>query len=224
MPVTILDAFTSEIDAEPNGSPTISAGAKRAAILCVHAEHGLSLSVSVMTIGGQTFTSSEELEIDDGVDDMFLYRYEWNEAAIAAMSGTTIAYTDDQTLTKRGWSFGTYQDVDQASFPKGTFTANEIGSVTTIDVVTTSVAGDRIIVFAMAKNPAILYSTWDTLSEVVDVGPSGMQMGVGEGSGGDSPTTVTSSVGSSQVLNAIVLGAASNPMMVKMMQESHLNG
>ena len=208
MAATVLDAFVSEIDADPNGAPTISAGSNRAALLCVHAEHGVSsLVVSTMTIGGQTYTSAEELELNDGVLDMYLYRYEWNEAAIAAMSGTAIVYVDDETLTSRGWSFGTYQDVDQGSFPKGTYTAGAQTNVTTLDVTTTSVSGDRVVVFGMLKNVSSNYSTWDTLSEVVAVSPSGMEMGVGEGNGGDGTTTVTCSVATSQILNAIVFGA-----------------
>ncbi len=206
MAATVLDAFTSEVDAEPNGSPTISSGSKRAALLCVHAEHTATIAVSTMTIGGQTYTQAYEFEQADGVDDMFVYVYLWSESAISSMSGTTISYTDDQTLTKRGWSFGTYQGVNQASFPKGQAQVGVTGNETSTDITTTSNSGDRIIVFAMAKNPATLYSTWDTLSEVVDAGPSGMQMGVGEGAGGDDTTTIVVDTSNSQSFNAIVLG------------------
>ncbi len=207
MAVAVLDAFTSEVDAEPNGSPTISAGSKRAALLCLHAEHGVSsIVVSTMTIGGQTYTQAYEFEVADGADDMYIYVYLWNESSISSMSGTTISYADDETLTKRGWSFGTYSGVNQSSFPKVQAEVGVTGNETSTDITTTSSAGDRIIVFAMAKNPVTLYSTWDTLSEVVDASPSGMQMAVGEGDGGDNTTTVVVDTSTSQSFNAIVLG------------------
>ena len=144
---------------------------------------------------------------------MAVYVYVWNETSISNMSGSgspSISYTDDTTLTKRGWSFVTYQDVDQTSFPKGQAQNSDTGNVSTLDVTTTPSSGDRIAVFAMAKNPSATFSTWDTCTEQFDTQPSDMRMAVGEGNGGDNTTTVTTGATTSLILNAIVLGAASS--------------
>ena len=207
MAVSVLDAFTSTNNADPSGSVTISAGSNRCAMLGLHAENASTIVVSTMTIGGQAATQSYAFWQADGVIDMFMYVYLWDEAAIAAMSGTGISYVDDQTLTNRGWTFGTYQGVNQSVFPKGQAEVGQISNQASNDIATVSNSGDRSIVFAMSKSPNFGYTSWDTLSEVVDIGPTDMRAAVGEGSGGDDTTTVVLGGAASQALNAIVLGA-----------------
>ena len=207
MPATISQAWAHNVDSNPNGSVTIGGGSNRALLGYLSAEHGAGTPVPVITVGGQAETIEYIFETEDGADDMYVFMFLWNEAAVAAMSGSTISWSSGQSLTKRGWGFATYQDVDQSSFPKGQAELASTSGGTTIDIGSTSVSGDRIIVASMNKG-GIAHSAWDTLAESQDanVDSGNAQVGLGEGNGGDGTTTVTYASSVNHAVMAIVLG------------------
>ena len=217
MAVTVLDSWTNTVDSDPSGSVTISSGSNRAAILALHAETDGEPVVSTMTIGGQAATQEYEIFQSDGVDDMTMFVYLWDESAIAAMSGSAISYADNATLTKRAWSFGTYAGVDQTTFPAAQASFLETSNSASSDVTTTSNDGERIVVTGIVKNSTGSLASADTLTEVVDVaaGSNSMRAIVAEGNGGDNTTTMNLNASLSHVFVSVVLGqtSAANPTL-----------
>ena len=175
---------------DPSGSVTIGAGSDRILIAVVSAMKDL-FNVSVFSIGGQAATGSyEEIDTTNSPDHVN-YVYYWDEATIAAMSGSTISWTSDTTVGKFAFSYATFQGVDQV-IPFAVQGSSYSASTDSFDVTTTSGADDYIIVSVVRSNANRDFTNWDSLTEVFDDGPvAGIRYGAADGSGGDDITTIT---------------------------------
>ena len=213
MSATRVAAWTKTEDGNPVGTVTIAAGSNRKFVVIVQAETTGQPTSNTFTIGGQTYTESFEDYFDNGAQDCWLYAYIWNEAAIAAMSGSTISYNITGTQNARLWAYAMIQDTNQGVTFKS---ATQSSGSDTFNVTTTSSAGDFIVVLSMAPNVSRDITNMDTLAEIYDVtpGPGTFAAHLGDGDGGDSTTTFTGD-GTTGIYTAIGLvfaaAAAGNP-------------
>lgn len=229
--VSVLNAFSFTPDAPPSGSLTIGAGAgNRALVLMYGAEHDISAfgwTITTVTVGGIAPTLN--YKTGDSTDDCPRFIGIWDEADIDAMTGTSVVWTAS-SIVDEFWGYGVYDDVDQTDLSAVVKDATNLSAAqSTITLTTTSNDGDRIIVVAILRSGARNWTDWDTLTELYDTqaASTNTKYGAGEGNGGDDSsvitnTTVTVPNGASIVLPAA--GGGANPMMMKMMQEGHLNG
>lgn len=194
MAAIILDAWSTPIfSADPTGSLTISAGSNRCLIVAQQAERN-SYSVSTFTVGGQSYTYQYEVIETSTAPDLIGRFFIWNEAAIAAMSGSAISYTDTVAVPgKFAWSYAVLQNVLQTSLGADQFDTAFNASTDALDVTTTSTANDYVVVSSTRLAASRDITNWDTLTEVYDSTDSNSfyRASLGAGAGGDNTTTVT---------------------------------
>jgi len=192
MAVSILDAWDSAVSnvldkaSNPSGDHTISSANDRFHIAIVTRQAN-NENVITYTVGGQSATVSGHRFFENGTNDFTTDILAWNEAAIAAMVGTTVSYSDTHSNTQMCHTFATFQDCDQDD---PIFTGNDQAEGTTLAIVTTSDPGDMIISAHMAQSANRAPLTYDTLSEQLENSVSGSAHGVAHGDGGDDLTTL----------------------------------
>ena len=174
---------------DPEGNAAAAAGSDRMHMLTRVSEFNGLITISTMTIGGQTFTYNNQEWLDNGSQDLQIDAWIWDEAAIAARSGSAISFTDDKTASKQSWSHVQFDGVDQAVEP--TYASESNVSASSFNLTTTSNSSDMIaalyIVYASSRAPM----GWDTLSEIDAYSISDYATGIADGAGGDATTTLT---------------------------------
>ena len=119
MAVTKVQDWSTATEGDPSGSPTIGSGSNRLLLLSLNYEWTGTLTVDppTLTIGGQSYTDVHRLYLDysGGGDDLYVFLYYWNEAAIAAMSGSAISFSDGEAAAKQAWSVATFAGVNQTT-------------------------------------------------------------------------------------------------------------
>lgn len=192
---------------DPAGTYLPESGTNRMVVCGLVIEFSAQTAVSVFTIGGETFDYSGN-EYLNGAPDQEAFFWVWDEATIAAMSGSTISYTDDNAGTKQSWSCATYQDVDQGAAP--VFAGNSAATVQSVNVTTTSTANDMIvgIMGDASNNRAPL--DYETLTQQLSYNVADVAHGIADGAGGDGTTTFANDqvANSDMAALAVVLTAA----------------
>lgn len=199
-------------NAEPSGSYTIDAGSNRKFLVILQDETNTTTTVSTFTIGGQAATETFQDTNTTASADHQRKAFIWNEAAIAAMSGTGISYTDDNALTKFFCSV-TIQDTNQSNLSNYTQVAYSTGS-TAPAVTTTSSSGDLVVVELIGSTASFTVTGWETLSEKWDQDGGGQPswFAGASGDGGDATTTLTLSAAAEVTLASLVFpNAATAP-------------
>ena len=194
----IVGTWTLAYDVEPTGDATVGAGTDRKLVWIIRNEAVALRTISTFTIGGQTasevFTPYNQTV--DTTENHRIYAYVWDETKIAAMTGTTVSYTDDQAMTTPHDGFCsayvTVQGVDQTAFGDWDDIVHEFnGADDDVDVDTVSTAADYVAVLSMTSTTARDYTSWDTLTEIEDTNvPASVRCGFGAGAGGDAITSV----------------------------------
>ena len=194
MAASVLNAWSTPIfSADPTGSLTISAGSNRCLIVATQCERN-SYSVSTFTVGGQAYTYQYEVIETSTAPDLIGRFFIWNEAAIAAMSGTAVAYSDTVSVPgKHAWSYAVLQNVLQTSLGADQFDTAFHASTNALDITTTSSSDDYVVVGCTRLAASRDLTDWDTLSEIYDGTDSNsfFRAALGAGAGGDNTTTVT---------------------------------
>jgi hypothetical protein len=215
MAVTVLDSMSATENSNPSGNLTISTGSDRCLVLAVWFEMSSTPFAATITVGGESPTQSYETY--QATPNIGQAIYLWDESAIAAMdSAYAVSFTPANTTDNQCWAYGTYAGVSQSTFPKGQDSTYSPTVVSSHDVTTTSLSGDRIVVISMTNSSIPYYggSGLDTLTVgyMSAVGPTDYTMVEGQGDGGDDTTTVSLTGGTAIMLStAVVLGSASGP-------------
>ena len=187
-----ITAGTSGSSGEPSGTVTISAGSDRMLVFGQIINQSGQLTISTLTVGGQAASYTRDYFVDNGTNDLQLQMHIWNEAAIAAMSGTTISYTDDDTYpAPAGWSFGGWENVKQEDPFTATVPVDEDNDLDgqTLNLTTTSTANDYIILLGVDSSANRAPLTADTLTRQQEYSVSNVAMAFFDGAGGDGTTT-----------------------------------
>jgi hypothetical protein len=198
---------------EPTGTVPPEAGSDRLLVVMQLGKLNGGFTVSTFTIGGQTFDEEHEILVDDGVSDVYVKFYVWKEAKIAAMSGSTISYTDDATQSNTMFTYATFTGVDQTT--PTTFTTYGSTSTDSATLTTTSTANDYIVI-GTARNPLARDVTdWDTLTELFDTGSADFRQAAADGAGGDNSSVLTGDgTAGSWAAGALVIHAVSTSVPV----------
>lgn len=175
--------FTNGSD--PSGSATINAGTNRKFVLMVMGETDLSVVPPLsVTVGGQSPSESKSitLEIGVGFADLAIYAFIFDEATIAAMSGSTISYSDGDVWSKISWGYVTVQDTDQGTTDAPT---NSSASATSVTCTWSSATDSNgIVVGAIVANSANREPLDTTLTQRMEYSLANYAAEVGDGSGG----------------------------------------
>lgn len=197
---------------DPTGSLTIGTGLSRMFVLTWQIERAAPIAVTI-TVGGQPPSHTFEYDLDAAVDEQIKI-FLWNEAAITAMSGTAVSYSDDSTSSARlSWAYATYQNVMQTT-PAQDATGNV--STTSLSLTTTSTANDMIV--ACVGDSAInrVPFDYDTLTEQLVYSASNVAHGIADGAGGDATTVLSNdTIAASEMVGMTVVLADSFSAVIK---------
>jgi hypothetical protein len=222
MAATISQDWQTVINSEPTGSLTIGTGSNRMFVLITTAETDGDYTISVMTVGGESATYTFDVFWESGgTNDLKVTAHVWNEAAIAAMSGSTASYTDDTTDAKKHFNYITMQDTAQQSPPDD---SPSVSSSTTHDVDTTSTSDDWILWISAGQSAARPITDADTTDIFWNDGTDSYMSSGGDGVGGDNTTTLTIGLADELLALGLVFEAVPGNLMAKMMNEGHING
>lgn len=204
MAVSRVGSWAAMVDgSDPTGSLTVGSGSNRMFVSYILTEQGSQRTISTYTVGGQAASYTAEIFLEAGADDQEINVFIWNEIAVAAMSGSTVSYTDGTGPSKLSWTYATYKDVKQAS---PTITTDGSTDATQLSITSTSVAADMILAgFSSHANVRAPFD-YDTLTEQADFSVANHATGVADGSGGDSSTLLkTDEVANSDIVGLIVV-------------------
>jgi len=165
-------------------SMTIDSGSNRKVVIS-NLEEDNTPESAITSLGGvaptETITYSETSTGGDHTHTDWI----WNEAAIVSMSGSTISGTDG---LEGGWCVGTIEDTNQAAISSHVGTNVDL-SATQIAVTSTSSSGD-LILSKFIKGTSVTggWTTYDTLTEIGNIGAGARDVAFAAGNGGDSST------------------------------------
>lgn len=145
-----------------------------------------------ITVGGQSPDYTYGVNrYDHGSGFISSIVWVWMESTIASMSGLAISTGGTwPTTTNEAWAYEMFTNVDQTVEPDVDYqTSASVGS--TFDITTTGTATDRSIICMASGAGGTAINDWDTLAEMQDQNPSAFRFCIGEGSGGDTTTTIT---------------------------------
>lgn len=191
MAVTAVNGWTAVAGAsDPTGSPTISALTNGLVVLVQILENSSGITVSTMTMGGQSATGSDTIFWESGdTGDGTINVWWWDQSAVDLFSGTSISYTDDAVLTKRVFSVASFSGVDQTT-PVSTASASSETAATSYDISSSSTAQDIDIVAIYRSSANRDIEAYDTLTEGFQWNTD-MTAAVASGAGGDSTISIT---------------------------------
>ncbi len=206
-------AFTHEVNVDgngqvdPTGTVTIGSGSNRMLVFIQLCELSAQLTAS-LTIGGAS-ASYTGYVYQDASPDLNILVWIWDESDIGGMTGSTISYSDSQSNQKHGWTYATFQDVDQGVTPA--ITTNHVIGGQTFDLTTTSDSDDIVVVGIIDKSNNRYPLDSESLDVRVEWHAQNMAIAVADGAGGDDTTTVKNDeVANSNIAGlAVVLTAAS---------------
>lgn len=195
-----------------NGSPDLTVGAisagsnrKLVVVLAARSSNVPTWAITTFTIGGQTYDQALETAVIDG--KLCFKIFVWNEATIAAMTGTAVSFADTPTtLNGQYCTYFVVQDCSQASLVlRENGAANSAASITVSTVGNT--LNDLIVAgVAFSDDPPVV-STWDTLTEIpaaTDDDGSSISVGLASGNTTDESHLFTTT-GSGQDIVAFAL-------------------
>ena len=190
---------------EPSGSLTIDAGNNRKLVLVVVGEDGTNWSVTTMTVGGQSASSTLSVVESGAGFNTSCRGFVWDETAIAAMSGTTISYADDVAVDYIAWAYLVVDDADQSA---DSWADTQTGDDPTITTGGTS--ADLVYLFGAHPDGTLGVSDWDTgMTEIWVDDLTSFEGDAASGAGGDSPyTLVVSGSSSAHAFGGLVLSPA----------------
>ena len=181
---------------------TIGAGANKFLLYSVQRQANGENTISTFTIGGQAASYTGHRYYDSGTQDFTTDLLIWNQAAISAMLGTGISYTDNNPPANHASSYATFQDCDQSA---PTFTGADQASGTTLGISVTATTNDYTVSAHadQAANRAPL--GFGVLSQQVVNSASGSAFGIGGGAVSDSTITLTNDGLASQMSGMCVV-------------------
>jgi len=222
MSVSVLNDWAGQTAGKPTGSLTISAGSGRVLWVVYFAELSGTHTFTSITVGGQSPTTSKVEESADHADT-FIWSWFWDEAAIAAMSGTTLTLTESGTPSKHDWDYIVFQGaLDGAEYA----TSVDIASADTADITTTSAStSDDFLAVAFNRTAASRDVTdYDTLTQGWQFNTD-YSIGVADGAGGDDTTTLTGDgISDDWFVQLLHMKAGTSGMLIRQQHEGLLNG
>lgn len=119
MAVSKAQEWVTPTSVDPSGTTTIGGGTNRCMIFSMQAEFSGDVTCSV-AIGNVAATGLRKVFYDIGGsaegDDLFIWNWYWDEAALESMAGNNISYSDSDVTNfgdKRFWSYATFASCDQ---------------------------------------------------------------------------------------------------------------
>jgi len=190
MAVSVLNAWTANVDGVPNGVMTIGAGTgERLAILAYTAEYNEQLTED-FSIGGVAPTSEKLQFWENGASDQHVYFWWWIESAITSFTDNDIDGSfGAQTPAKHNWSFAVYDGVDQTTPVTAAGATNT--STDSLDITTTSTSNDYDVVAVSRSSANRNLTSWGTLTEQWADADDAYWTGLGHDVGGVTPITLT---------------------------------
>lgn len=162
MAVSKVQDWSTPLSSDPSGTATIGSGTSRVLIMTINYEFTGDFTTPTVTVGGQANTGVNKLfyDIPAAGDDLFVYIYYWDEAAIDAMSGSSISYSDSITPSKYAWSYATFNGVDQVTpCVFSAATGATVKQSTPLVVSVAGNAGDYVVVSTTCRSQQ--NTNWD---------------------------------------------------------------
>jgi len=180
-------------------SLTIDSGSNRKLILIVSEEAASPGPTHTITSVGTEAADESIIYNETAASGDQIHNWNiWNEATIAAMSGSTLSASGD--FNNDMWCYATVVDADQADLAAHTDT-QYCASCTSDSVTTTSNAGDLVVVSVVM---GALYNMTGCggLTERNDTQSNFAAHGICSGDGGTSPETITGNTTMNHFTNA----------------------
>lgn len=195
---------TYTTDSLPSGTSAPGAGSNRKLVHILIMEKAGEQTVTGFTVGGQTYTESHNYFLESGgAGDHQIMVFIWDEAAITAMSGSTISFSGISTGTQISWAYATISGTDQTDC--GFSSAGSV-SADSLPVSVTSTANDYMVGMMIAGSANRAPLDDDVLTEVDEYSVSGMATRLSAGVGGSSPVTfVTDQVANNTMAAALLV-------------------
>jgi len=187
---------------DPTGTVTVGAGANRMLVMYLLVEYSSDFTVSTFTVGGQAASYTDSVHIDDGTADQIIKVFIWNQAALVAMTGTSISYTDDGTMTKGSWAYATFKTVTQAA---PTIVKDAQTGVDTLTLTTTSTSSDFLVGAITDKSANRAPLTYDTMTEQLAYSAANVSHGIADGLGGDASSAMKNDLVATSTMAAMVV-------------------
>lgn len=109
MSVSRINAWTLTNFSLPSGSAPPAAGNNRMHVVVLANENVGEQTVTTFTIGGQPASYERKFFLEAGSTDLTLYMFVWDEAAIVAMSGSSIVFAGISSGAQLSWAYCTLQ-------------------------------------------------------------------------------------------------------------------
>ena len=203
--VTATTGWVWSHNADPSGDLTIDSGSNRKLVLIWARENNTDPNPTSMTVGGSSADEFLKYEVSViGQPLQWHYWWIWDESTIGGMSGTTVSLTATTAAFGRAWGYGVIEDTNQAALSSLTDTVYDNDANASINITTTSDSGDLITVTGIIDSASEAFTSWDTLTEIVDTSANGCIVGFAAGDGGDNTTTVVITSASDTSLSSLV--------------------
>jgi hypothetical protein len=187
--VTAPTGFVCQADADPNGTLTLDAGSNRKLLVFMARQNNTDPAPTI-TVDGDAPTETLTFNFDSAVSpEHWHYGFLWDEATIAAMGGSLVAYSGGAGFS-RFWCYGVIEDTVQTNLTSFIGT-DAFDSGTELSLTSTSSSGDLIVAGGTVQPETTTFTDWDTLTEHFDADIDTKRGGFASGNGGDTPTTVT---------------------------------
>lgn len=212
-----VGSWSAVTTGDPSGTLTIGSGTNRILVVVVTAESTsvTPFSVNTLTVGGQAPSEVHSAAANSGVSDLSVFVAIWDEAAIAAMSGSSVSgFSHNGTEDGLVWQYATFADVLDQDAPVQFFAASG-SSVDDLDVLSGSFLEDYVVCVGVRHDGSRAFNTWDFLTEIDDAENSqGFRHGLADGQGGENTITVVGDgTPSSMLLGALVLAGTENNLV-----------
>jgi len=188
MAVAILDDWSGQTAGQPNGSLTISAGSDRLLWVVFFCETGAVHTYTSMTVGTVAPTGSL-IEESVASPNTFIWSWFWDEAAIASMTGTTVALTKGGTPTTVDWDYVVFSGASGGA-EYGTSLDEASTSNTSISTTSVSSVNDFIAVAINRESANRDVTAYDNLTEGWQFNTD-YTIAVADGAGGDDDVALT---------------------------------
>ena len=223
MAVAVLNDWTGNTVAAPSGSLTISAGSDRLLWLVYIAEVSSTHTFTSITVGGQSPTGSL-VEVSPDSAEQYIWSWFWDETAIAAMSGTTVAFSKSGTASKHVWDYIVFSGAN-AGAEYATSVTESSAANTSISTASNSSVNDFIAVAINRSSANRDVTDYDNLTEGWQYNTN-FTVAVADGAGGDDTVALTGDGFSGDWFTQLlhIKASTSSPMMMKALHEGILNG
>ena len=222
MAVSVLNAWSGQTAGSPDSaSLTISAGSNRCLVLVYFSEVS-SFTYTSITVGGVAPTGTSIDENSSSTDNK-TWSWYWDEAAIASMSGSTVALTKTGTPSKHDYDYAVFQGAaGGAEFG----TTVESGSTDTIAPTTASAStsSDWIVVTNNRSSANRDIQSYDSLTQEWQFNTD-YTISIADGAGGDDTETMTGDgIADDWLAQILHIKAGGSGMLARMLTEGQMNG